>query len=77
VSEKLDEVPLGMNYVETKTSYIATRGNITNLGELYSNLLNWAKEHGYQRDLNAYIIETYHPIGDGEEEVQIYLPIQD
>jgi hypothetical protein len=76
VSEKLNEVPTGMDYIETNKSYITTRGNISNLGELHLNLLNWAEEQGYQRDLDSYIIETYYPMGEGDEEVQIYLPIQ-
>lgn len=77
VSEKLNEVPTGMDYIETYKSYITTRGDISNLGELHLNLLNWAEEQGFQRDLDSYIIETYHPMGEGDEEVQIYLPIQD
>ncbi|MGA3599400.1 GyrI-like domain-containing protein [Lysinibacillus agricola] len=76
VSEKLNEVPTGMDYIETNKSYITTRGNIAKLGELHLNLLNWSVEQGYQRDLDSYIIETYHPMGEGDEEVQIYLPIQ-
>ncbi|WP_249596599.1 GyrI-like domain-containing protein [Peribacillus frigoritolerans] len=76
VSEKLNEVPTGMDYIEINKSYITTRGNISNLGKLHLNLLNWAEEQGYQRDLDSYIIETYHPMGEGDEEVQIYLPIQ-
>ncbi|MDR7080574.1 putative transcriptional regulator YdeE [Neobacillus niacini] len=76
VSEKLNEVPIGMEYIETNKSYITTRGNISNLGKLHLNILNWAEEQGYQRDLDSYIIETYHPMGEGDEEVQIYLPIQ-
>jgi uncharacterized protein YdiU (UPF0061 family) len=65
-----------MDYIETVKSYVTTRGNISNLGVLHFNLLNWAEEQGYQRDLDSYIIETYHPMVEGEEEVQIYLPIQ-
>lgn len=76
VSEKLKEVPSGMDYIETVKSYVTTRGNISNLGVLHLNLLNWAEEQGYQRDLDSYIIETYHQMVEGEEEVQIYLPIQ-
>ncbi|MDM5286543.1 GyrI-like domain-containing protein [Peribacillus castrilensis] len=76
VSGKLNEVPTGMNYMEINKSYITTRGNISNLGELHLNLMNWAEEQGYQRDLDSYIIETYHPMEEGDEEVQIYLPIQ-
>ncbi|MBQ6448770.1 AraC family transcriptional regulator [Cytobacillus oceanisediminis] len=75
VNEKLNEVPTGMEYIETNKSYITTRGNISNLRELHLNLLNWAEKQGYERDLDSYIVETYHPMG-GEEEVQIYLPIQ-
>ena len=76
VSEKLYGVPTGMDYIETNHSYITTRGNISKLEELHLNLLDWAVKQGYQRDLDSYIVETYHPIGEGEEEVQIYLPIQ-
>jgi hypothetical protein len=76
VREKLNEVPTGMHYIETNRRYITTRGNILNLGELHLSLLNWAREQGYQRDLDSYIIETYHPMEGGGEEVQIYLPIQ-
>ena len=75
VNERLNEVPSGMDYIETNKSYITTRGNISDLGELHLKLLNWAVEQGYQRDLDSYIIETYHPKEEGEE-VQIYLPIQ-
>ena len=76
VSEKLNDVPIGMEYIEINKSYITTRGNISNLGELHLNLLNWAEEQGYQRDLDSYIIETYHPIEAGDEEVRIYLAIK-
>lgn len=76
VSVKLNELPLGMEYIEINNSYITTRGNISNLGELHLNLVNWGKEQGYQRDLDSYIIESYHPMAEGDEEVQIYLPIQ-
>ena len=77
VSEKLNELPLGMEYIEIDKSYITTRGNISNLEQLHLNLINWCKEQGYQRDLDSYIIESYHPMAEGEEDedVQIYLPI--
>lgn len=75
VNDKINEVPTGMDYIETNNSYITTRGNMNDLEELHFNLVNWGKEQGYQRDLDSYIIETYHPMEDGKEEVQIYLPI--
>jgi predicted transcriptional regulator YdeE len=76
VSKKGTEVPIDMDYIETHNCYITTRGNISKLRELHFQLLKWAKEQGYQRDLDSYIVETYHPMDDGTEEVQIYLPIQ-
>ncbi|WP_449536381.1 GyrI-like domain-containing protein [Ferdinandcohnia sp. Marseille-Q9671] len=76
VSEKVNDVPIGMEYIETHERYITTRGNIANLRELHLNLVKWGEEQGYQRNLDSYIIETYHPIGEGDEDVQIYLPIQ-
>lgn len=75
VSEKCSEVPSGMHYIETNKSYLTARGDIAQLEQLHTHLLNWGEQHGYQRDLDSYIIETYHPAGEGEEEVQIYLPI--
>ncbi|TKC16370.1 GyrI-like domain-containing protein [Robertmurraya kyonggiensis] len=76
VNERLSKVPTGMDYIETNISYVTTKGNIRKLEELHENLLKWSEEQGYQRDLDSYIVETYHPIRDGEEEVQIYLPIK-
>ncbi|MEW9107842.1 MAG: GyrI-like domain-containing protein [Cytobacillus gottheilii] len=76
VSEQLSETPPGMEYMEISKSYITIRGNMSKVAELHSQLLNWAAEQGHQLDLDAFIIETYHPVGDGEEEVEIYLPIQ-
>jgi hypothetical protein len=32
-------------------------------------------EQGYKRDLDSYIVETYHTMEGKEEEVEIYLPI--
>ncbi|MEK4627167.1 MAG: AraC family transcriptional regulator [Solibacillus sp.] len=75
VTGKLMNAPTGMDYLEVNNSYITIRGNISNLEELHLDLLSWGNEQGYQRDLDSYIIETYHPISDGVEEVQIYLPI--
>jgi len=39
-------------------------------------LLKWAESQGYQRNLDSYIVETYHPIENGEEEIEIFLPIK-
>ncbi|NWQ43409.1 AraC family transcriptional regulator [Bacillus sp. EB106-08-02-XG196] len=43
VNEKINEVPSGMDYIETNKSYVTTRGDISNVGELHLNLLNWAE----------------------------------
>ncbi|WP_409250636.1 hypothetical protein V1502_10690 [Bacillus sp. SCS-153A] len=44
------------------------------MGELHHQLLKWTADKGCQRRLDAYIVEVYHPLENGEE-VQIYLPI--
>ncbi|MFZ7945941.1 MULTISPECIES: GyrI-like domain-containing protein [Bacillaceae] len=75
VKEALIEVPAGMEYIETAQNYITTRGKMNNIATLHSTLLNWAEEQGYKRDLKSHIVETYHPMENGEEEVEIYLPI--
>ncbi|WP_173915293.1 GyrI-like domain-containing protein [Halobacillus sp. Marseille-Q1614] len=74
VNETLREVPFGMEYIEKAQDYVSTRGNINNLDSLHNHLLKWAEGQGYKRDLESYIIETYHPMVNGEE-VEIYLPI--
>ncbi|SES08025.1 GyrI-like domain-containing protein [Psychrobacillus sp. OK032] len=75
VNENLKEVPVGMDYIEITQSYITTRGEIINIDNLHTRLLKWADEQGYNRDLESHIVEVYHPIENGEEEVEIYLPI--
>ena len=74
VRERVNKIPTGMDYLETNNHYITTRGNIMELGKLHEGLLNWGTAQGYKRDLDSYIIETYHPVNEGEE-VEIYLPI--
>ena len=74
VRERVKKIPTGMDYLETKNHYITTRGNIMELDKLHENLLHWGTVQGYKRDLDSYIIETYHPVSEGEE-VEIYLPI--
>lgn len=70
-----EEVPNGMDFIEIAHNYVSTRGKISNIGNLHSQLLRWAEEQGHTRNFEGYIVETYHPIEEGEEEVQIYLPI--
>lgn len=74
VKVRVNNPPQGMEYIETNNYYITTRGNVEELEELHKNLLNWGREQGYKRDLDLYIVETYHPVSKGEE-VEIYLPI--
>lgn len=75
VNEPLNKVPVGMDYIETTQDYVTTRGQINNIGTLHNILLKWADEQGYKRDLESHIIETFHPMENGVEEVEIYLPI--
>ncbi|MEH7385275.1 AraC family transcriptional regulator [Bacillus sp. JJ1521] len=75
VNDNLTEVPFGMEYIEKEQEYASIRGGINNLTNLHQHLKNWIDEQGYKRNLESYIIETYHPMLSGEEEVEIYLPI--
>ncbi len=74
VNKRLKEVPTGMDFIEMDQQYITARGKISSISTLHSDLIKWADEQGYKRNLDSYIVETYHPKAD-EEEVQIYLPI--
>lgn len=71
----LNEIPPGMEYIQIAEDYIHARGKITVLDELHSSLVKWGELQGYSRKLESYIVETYHPVENSEEEVEIYLPI--
>lgn len=75
VDEAPTAVPVGMEYIEAAQTYVTTRGNINHIGHLHDHLLQWADEQGYKRELESHIIETYHPLENGEEDVEIYLPV--
>jgi predicted transcriptional regulator YdeE len=75
VNETINEVPVGMELIETTQYYITTRGKMNNISSLHNTLLKWADEHGFKRDLESFIVETYHSMENGEEEVEVYLPI--
>lgn len=76
VDESLTKVPVGMEYIQLDGKYVTARGNVHHIGELHKDLLKWMDEQGYKRKPESYIVETYHPLKNGEEEVAIYLPIQ-
>jgi predicted transcriptional regulator YdeE len=75
LKEPLTEVPIGMEYMEIDQDYVTTRGSMINIGILHNHLVNWTEVQGLKRNLESYIVETYHPMDHGEEEVEIYLPI--
>lgn len=75
VNDTLKEVPSGMDFIETAHLYVSTTGKVSNIGNLHLQLLKWADEQGDTRNLENYIVETYHPMEKEEEVVQIYLPI--
>jgi predicted transcriptional regulator YdeE len=76
VNKTLNDVPFGMDYIETAKFYVTTRGKINNIDNLHNQLLKWLYDQGYKRDLESYIVETYHTMENGMEDVEIYLPIQ-
>jgi predicted transcriptional regulator YdeE len=75
VDETLTNVPVGMEYIELDEEYVTTKGNVRHIGKLHNDLLKWMDDQGYKRKPDSYIVETYHPLETGEEEVAIYLPI--
>ncbi|MEI2664177.1 GyrI-like domain-containing protein [Rossellomorea sp. LJF3] len=74
LDEPLTNVPDGMTYLELDENYATAKG--TDIGNLHKDLNKWIEEQGYQRKTEAYIVETYHPLEDGGEEVAVYLPLE-
>lgn len=75
VNKNIEKVPPGMEYIEQAQEYVTVRGKINNVGELHTQLSKWADEQGYKRNTDSYIVETYHPVENDLEDVEIYLPI--
>jgi predicted transcriptional regulator YdeE len=75
VNEVPTDLPSGMDFIELSQEYVTVRGDINQIGSLHSGLMKWAGEQGYRRNPDAYIVETYHPLGNGLEEVEVYLPV--
>lgn len=75
VNEAVKSIPKGMRYIQIDKQYVMARGNLNEIGSIHEHLLKWAEQQGYTRDLSQYIVETYHPMENSEEEVSIYLPI--
>ncbi|MCA1054038.1 hypothetical protein LCM10_03480 [Rossellomorea aquimaris] len=64
-----------MDFIELNQDYATLRGNMKNLDSIHIQLGTWIDEQRYDRKLDGYIVETYHPLENGEEEVEIYMPI--
>lgn len=77
VNDAFNKVPQGMELIELNQQYVTTRGGLSNLNTLHFELLKWPNEQGYTRNLKSYIVETYHPMEGREEEVRMFLPIEE
>ncbi|MEK5441045.1 AraC family transcriptional regulator [Fredinandcohnia sp. FSL W7-1320] len=56
VSEEVNEVPTGMDYIETNKSYITTRGNFSNLEELH---LNFGQKNKVTKEISILILSRH------------------
>ncbi|WP_079508645.1 GyrI-like domain-containing protein [Mesobacillus jeotgali] len=73
VKDNPESLPEEMEFLDIQHSYGVIRGKVHEMGALYSKLDKWIDEKGYSRE--NYIIETYHPVENDIEEVEIYIPI--
>jgi predicted transcriptional regulator YdeE len=77
VNDELAPLPEGAELLDIQHSYGMIRGKGSEMGSLYSSLDQWIDEQGYTRDtLDNFILETYHPVENEGEEVEIYIPIK-
>ncbi|UXH46277.1 GyrI-like domain-containing protein [Rossellomorea vietnamensis] len=74
LDEPLTNVPEGMSYMELNEDYATTKGK--DIENLHRDLNKWVHDQGYQLRAESYIVETYHHLEDGGEEVAVYLPIE-
>ena len=77
VDDKIDTLPEGAEFLNIEQSYGMIRGKGTEMSSLYSSLGQWIDVQGYERDtLENLILETYHPVENDVEEVEIYIPVK-
>ncbi|WHX42477.1 GyrI-like domain-containing protein [Mesobacillus sp. AQ2] len=76
VEEKPVSLPEEIEFLEIQHSYGMISGKGNEIGKLYSTLDEWIDGQGYQKELDgSYIIETYHPVENDIEMIEIYIPI--
>lgn len=76
VEEKPTSLPEEIEFLEIQHSYGMISGKGNEIGKLYSTLDVWIDGQGYQKELDGnYIIETYHPVENDIEMIEIYIPI--
>lgn len=76
LSETPEVVPSRMEFLEESREYVTVRGNMREVGKLHQHLSQWSEENGHIKDSESLIVETYHPLPNGEEEIEIYLPLK-
>lgn len=77
VNGEFDSLPEGAEFLDIQHTYAMIRGKGTEMASLYLSLDQWIDEQGYARDtFEDFIIETYHPVDNGAEEVEIYISIK-
>jgi predicted transcriptional regulator YdeE len=76
VEEKPASLPDEIEYLEIQHSYGMISGKGNKIGKLYSTLDEWIDGQEYQKQLAGnYIIESYHPVENDLEMIEIYIPI--
>jgi predicted transcriptional regulator YdeE len=77
VNETPRSLPEEMEFLEIQHSYGMIRGKGNEMDGLYSKLDGWINADSYARATDGnYIVETYHPVENDIEEVEIYIPIK-
>ncbi|MYL70626.1 AraC family transcriptional regulator [Halobacillus litoralis] len=74
VRDKPSHVPKGMEYLEVSGTYVSAKGSIDHVDLLYEEVGQCRAEQNLTRDWLSYIVETYHPMENGEE-VEVFLPV--
>ncbi|MFD1738875.1 GyrI-like domain-containing protein [Bacillus salitolerans] len=77
VNEEADSVPEGMEYLCIRHEFAMIRGQVSEMGKLYTDLDNWIANQGYQHESpDHYMVEVYFPVENGTEEVEVHIPIK-